>query len=101
MDVPGTETLGFGLQSLLESLTCPFAPLAFYFQLNLSQCQRTLCSRFHPFPFVVGSRPAMMRNRYPLIMGAVSRCARWKIKLIAVAAAGFYFRRRLNVTQSA
>ena len=67
---------GFCLQSLLESLTCPLASLAFHFHLNLSQGLGALGFRFHPFPFVEGSSPLTLRNRYTPIMRAVSRCAR-------------------------
>src|SRR5210317_1650381 len=45
--------VGFFLQSLLESLACPFTSLRLHFQLNLSQRLRTCLFVLHRLPFVV------------------------------------------------
>ena len=60
---------GFCLQSLLESLTCPLASLGFHFHLNLSQGLGALRFSLHPLPFVRGSWPFTLSNRYSPIMG--------------------------------
>jgi len=46
-------TVGFLLQSLLESLARPFAPFSHYFQLNLTQRPGARLFCVHPFPLVV------------------------------------------------
>jgi len=45
-------TVGFGLQSLLESLSGPFAAFGFHFHLNFPQGPGALLFSIHPFPFV-------------------------------------------------
>jgi len=45
-------TVGFFLQSLLKSLSRPFAAFGHYFQLNLSQWPGTRLFSVHPFPLV-------------------------------------------------
>jgi hypothetical protein len=79
-------TVGFGLQSLLESLSGPFAAFGFHFHLNLLQGPGARLFSIHPFPFVevlvlVGS--STVHNP---IMGAVSRCARVRFEMILVLA---------------
>jgi hypothetical protein len=44
--------VGFGLQSLLESLARPFAAFGFHFHLNLPQSPGARWFSIHPFPFV-------------------------------------------------
>jgi hypothetical protein len=44
--------VGFFLQSLLESLACPFAAFGLHFHLNFPQGPRARLFRVHPFPFV-------------------------------------------------
>ena len=44
--------VGFGLQSLLESLTCPFAAFGLHFQLYLPQRPGARLFCVHPFPLV-------------------------------------------------
>jgi hypothetical protein len=45
-------TVGFCLQSLLESLSGPFAAFGFHFRLNLPQSLRARWFSIHRFPFV-------------------------------------------------
>ena len=44
--------VGFCLQSLLESLACPFAAFGLHFHLYLSQRPGARLFCVHPFPFV-------------------------------------------------
>jgi hypothetical protein len=67
--------VGFGLQSLLESLSCPFAAFGFHFHLNLPQCSRARLFSIHPFPFVEVLVLVGRLTVHTTIMGAVSRCA--------------------------
>jgi hypothetical protein len=44
--------VGFGLQSLLESLACPFAAFGLHFHLYLPQRLGAHLLCVHPFPLV-------------------------------------------------
>jgi len=46
-------TVGFFLQSLLESLARPFTSFGHYFHLNLPQRPGARLFSVHPFPLVV------------------------------------------------
>jgi len=46
-------TVGFFLQSLLESPSRPFPPFGHYFHLNLTQWSGTSGLSIHRFPLVV------------------------------------------------
>ena len=67
--------VGFFLQTLLESLACPFAAFGFHFKFDFPQGPGPRLFRVHPFPLVEVLFWLGGGTVHTPIMGAVSRCA--------------------------
>jgi hypothetical protein len=63
--------VGFLLQSLLKSLSRPFAAFGHHFLLNLSQGPGSRRFHFHPLPLVVFGFVRRLRNLLPTHYGGI------------------------------